>query len=121
MPWKYNMAFHKGRENMASHPLDRNRFQMQEMEGRDERKGSVWWIDREGKAAGVKGLQPLKVWKDIHRVIHLFGQLDLKSREGVGDIQTRGLHKVEYSNRICKSHCSEIGRGIVADCSHECL
>ena len=36
-------------------------------------------------------------------------------------MQPRRLHKVEYSNRIRKDHCSEIGRGAVTDCSNELL
>ncbi len=106
---------------MASHPLDRNRFQIQELERMNERKKGIRRIDREVKVAGLKGLQPLKVWKDIYRAVHPAGQMDLKSCEGVGDVQTRRLHKVEYGNRIAKVHYSEIGRCTFADCSHEWL
>src|SRR5258706_170879 len=31
------------------------------------------------------------------------------------------LRKAEYSGRIRKAHCSEIGSGIFADCNHELL
>ncbi len=106
---------------MASHPLDRNRFQIQDLERMDERKGGIRRIEREVKVAGPKDLQPLKVWKDIYRAVHPFGQNNLKSREGVGDVPTRRLHKVEYGNRIAKVHYSEIGRCTFADCSHEWL
>ena len=121
MVWKYDLALIKGRENMTRHPLDRNRLQMQDTEGKGERKWRIWLIDWEAKVADIKGYQPRKVWKNIHRVIHLLGQLDNKPREGVGDTQTSRLHKVEYSSRISKVHCSEIGRGTSTDCSHDLL
>jgi len=115
MLWKYDTTLLEGREDMAGHPLDRNRFQIQGTEGMDKRKGGIWWIGWEAKAANLKNLQPLKMWKDIYRAACPLGQLDFKSSEGVGDMQTRRLHKVEYSNRICKVHRSEIGRGTSAD------
>ena len=73
------------------------------------------------KVVGREGLQPVKVWEDFHRAIHPLGQLDYKSGEGVGDVQTRRLHKVEYSNRICKLDRSETGEDSSADCSHDWL
>ena len=39
---------------MASHPLDRNRLQMQVTQGTDKRKGGIWWIESEAKVSGLK-------------------------------------------------------------------
>ena len=119
MAWKYDFAMHKRRENMTTHPLDRNRLQIQDMESMNKRKGGIRWIDWEAKVAGLKDLQPLEVWKDIYRVTHPLGQLDFESPEGLGDMPTCRLHKVEYSNRICKHDCREIGRCTSADCSQD--
>jgi hypothetical protein len=63
---------------MAGHPLNRNRLQIQELEGMDKRKGGIWWIDWEAKVASFKGLQPLKVWKDIYRLSILLGSRTLR-------------------------------------------
>ena len=121
MAWKIDIAPLKGRKIMTSHPLDRNRLQIHEMEGTGKRKAGVWWIEWEAKVAGLKVLQAVKVRKYIHRVTHLLGQLDLKSREGLGDMQPCGLRKVEYSSRFFKVNCSEFGRVASDDCSHEWL
>ena len=119
--WKCDVAFLKGRENMASHPLDRNRLQPQSSEGKGEMMVGTQWMRWEAKVAGIKVLQPRKVWKDIYRAGHPLGQVYGKPCEGMGDMQTIRLHKVEYSSRILKRDCSEIGRGTSADCSHEWL
>ena len=39
--WEYDTAFFESRENMASHPLDRDGLQIQETEGMDKRKGGA--------------------------------------------------------------------------------
>ena len=121
MVWKCDEAFLQGREIMASHPLDRNRLQLQETEGKGERRKGIRRINWEAKVAGIKVLQSQKVWEDIYRAGHPLGQEYSKPREGVGDMQTSRLHKVGDSSRIFKPESSEIGRGTSADCSHEWL
>ena len=79
--WEYDTAFLKGRENMASHPLDRKGLQIQEMEGDDKNKRGIWWIEWEVESANLKGLQALKVWEYIYRAVHLLEQLDFKHPE----------------------------------------
>ena len=54
MEWKYNRAMTEDRKNLACHPLDRNRFEFQGLEGLDERKGYLRWINWEVDVSGNK-------------------------------------------------------------------
>jgi hypothetical protein len=70
---------------------------------------------------GCKGRQPLEVWEDIHRSLHSLGEPNMESAEGVEDVDTGRLHKIEYSIKILKVHVGQTLRGSCDDCSHEWL
>ena len=118
---KCDIARLHGRKNVTGHPLDRNGLHIQGLEGMGKRKGGIWWIEWEAKVADLEDLQPVKVWKDIYRALHPLGQLDVKSAEGVADMQTSRSHKVEYSNRIFEVNYGEIRRYTSAECGHQWL
>jgi hypothetical protein len=79
------------------------------------------WIDWEEEIFGCKVLQPMEVWEDVHRPIHSLGEMNIKSPEGVEDMDIGWLHKIEYSIKIIKLHFSQTWSGSCGDCSHEWL
>ena len=70
---------------------------------------------------GIKSLESLKVWKDIRRAFHPFGQKDGERRDGAEDLEAGRLRKVEYRVRARKTQLSEVWRRGCGDCSHERL
>ena len=66
-----------------------------------------------------KALQSLKVWEDICRALHPFGQIDLECRERAEDVEAVWLHKEEYSIKVIKFNTRELWRGSRCDCGHE--
>ena len=68
---------------------------------------------------GSKALESLKVWENICRSLHPFGQRDGESRERGEDVETVWLHKVEYNIGVTKVHICEVRCGGCNDFSHE--
>ena len=63
--------------------------------------------------------ESLKVWEDICRILHPFGQLNSEYLEGAEHVEAVWLHKVEYNIKVLKVHLRESGCGSCCDCSHE--
>ena len=116
MVWECNMTVPEDWKNLSCHPLDRNRFQMQTAQGLDERKGGIRRIIWEVEVPGFKHLESVKVWEDICRALHPFGQPDREIRE---EVEAVWSHKVGYSISVMKFHTPEVWCGSCGDCSHE--
>ena len=56
MIWEYDRAFLEGGKDLAIHPLYRNTFEMQNMEGLGQREVITGWIDWETEIMGFKVL-----------------------------------------------------------------
>ena len=69
--------------------------------------------------SGLKALESLKVWEDICRGLHPFGQPDGEIRDGAEDVGAVWLHKVKYRIMVIKDHFSQARSGSCCDCSHE--
>ena len=67
----------------------------------------------------MKKFELLKVWEDICRALHPLRQRDYKCRERAEYVEAGGFHEVEYSIKIRKIQCGEVGRGSCSDCSHK--
>jgi hypothetical protein len=76
---------------------------------------NVRWIDWEEEIMGCKVFQPMKVWKDVHRPLHSLGEPNKESPEGVEDMDTGWLHKIESSIKITKMHFSQTWSGSCGD------
>ena len=100
MVWEFNCAPRESRKNFSCHPLDRNRFQIQIAQGLDERKGGIRSIIWELEVPGFKFLESVKVWEDICRVFHPFGQPDREKRERAEEVEAVWSHKVGYSTSV---------------------
>ena len=68
---------------------------------------------------GFKVLESLKVWEDIYRALHPFGQPDIESHERAEDVEAVWSRKEEYSIKVIKKHMHELWCGSCRDCSHE--
>ena len=51
------------------------------MQGVDERKGGIRWVNWEVEMLRGKVLESLKVWEDIYGALHPSGQQDLECCE----------------------------------------
>ena len=68
---------------------------------------------------GMKYFESLKVWKNICRALHPFGQPNPENREGAEDVEAVWLHKIEYGIKCINIHTSEVWCGSCCDCSHD--
>ena len=68
---------------------------------------------------GIKVLESLKVWEDIYRALHPFGQPDGECRERAEYVEAVRLHKEEYSMKVFKVHMRELLCGSCCDCSRK--
>ena len=117
--WEFDSAPHESRKNLSCHPLNRNRFQIQKVQGVEERKGGIRWIIWEVEVPGSKYLESVKVWEDTRRALHPFGQPDRERRERAEEVEAVWSHKVGYSISVIKLHKPEVWCGSCGDCSHE--
>ena len=92
---------------------------MQIAKGLDERKGGIIRVSWEVEMPGGKPLESLKVWEDIYRALHPFGQPDLECRERAEDVEAVWLHKEEDSIKVMNSHIREQRCGSCCDGGHE--
>ena len=77
------------------------------------------WVNWEIEMPGMKALEPPKVWEDICRAFHPFGQPDFEYRERAEDMEAVWLHKEVESIGVMKIHIRELWCGSRCDCNHE--
>ena len=118
--WEYDRAFLKGKEYPAFHPLDRNRLQIQDAEGLDQRKVNAWWVHREKKVMGFKDLQPVKEYEDIDR-IQRPPTNEPEDCEGREELGVSRLQKIECSIRAQDLHYSKAWGNSGSDCDEKWL
>jgi hypothetical protein len=118
--WEYDRACSEERKDLACHPLDRNRLQMQDNKCLDQRKVNTQWIIWQEKMMGFKGLQIVKVWEDIDRILHPPTN-KCKICEGQEYLQVSRLHKIECSIRVKDTHIREVWGDSCGDRSHKQL